>query len=237
MKSPRPQVAIATLFALVGCHSADRPGLDGRLARQTDLRTISATLTATVHLGDGDPVETEGVLVARPPRHFAIQLWKLSGTVFDLRSNPNGVWVVDRVSNGMAADADLVQQSPENILELMTTGMSLASRLRARGGAARDCLSAQRRGERVECCRSVQARGAQEPQAEDEFACRLIGRRVDGLAEVRLGQFSVVGSMEWPMRVSIRSGDLHLHIAFDQVEINEPLSPNAFSPPKNSRRL
>jgi hypothetical protein len=215
------------LLALAGCHRAvksDAQRTEGGSDRP--LRTFSATLRVVLDLEPDGPLELDGVMVAEFPHFYRLQLWKLSRPVLDITRTRRGTWVLNRLSEEGAHGSKLLEAAPfQEGVASIAKGLRLARELRERGD--RRCSTAREDERVLECCMSS--------PSSDDISCTLRQRR-GTIASIDFRAFRRIGPSDWPTEVHVDSDWGSLRLEFEHIE-NEPLGPEAFTPPRNARRI
>jgi outer membrane lipoprotein-sorting protein len=242
-------IRVALLLALfgTGCarHSCDHFERDlpvhadatTDMARKTvvdnlaAVKTIESTCTIRLIRADGKEIQLEGAIVAKPPSHFRLQMWKLGRTVFDLTITPDGVWMLK--SKKMNAGAQPGISGSANWQGLSRGWESLSESFfnNAQVTQTNDLFEFVQKHEKATITCTVDDR-------------KLVVRTVTILNKqnqtshtLSMNCYRLLDDVAWPARLSIASDGNEIIITSRDLTLNEELAEAAFWPPRKATQI
>jgi len=190
--------------------------------------TFSASCDLLVE-NHGKRVALTGAVAADPPDRLRLRAWKLSQAVLDLTLNEDGLFLYQRKRDGDddSSVSKLTEKRFVSVLKLLpgfgATGQwttktvgrkefSIVSR--SADGPMIECFIDKRTLTRTRCVHRDDQGHVGETLTFTSY------RPIDGTV--------------WPMHLAVRGLHGNVDLDFDDVNINEELSPRAFKPPRRA---
>ena len=203
------------------------------MAKQAQaVHSISARCSMTLVNAHGDSVTLESAIALQPPDRLRLRAWKFGQAVFDLTRTPEGVWVMTGADNSDPAKAMNARLGAVQIargLAIFNGEMFSDPHLRVvdRGGDTFMLYRAAENDTTILCTvdratLTVRKYELQDRTNQVRFTLTLAGYR----------QFQ---NVVWPTQIDGTSGTGKFSASLDDVEINQPLAPNTFVPPRTAK--
>jgi len=196
--------------------------------RDRAVDTFSASCDLLVET-NGKRVALTGAVAADPPNRLHLRAWKLSQAVLDLTLNEDGLFLYQKKRGG-AADSSvskLTEQRFVSVLKLLpgfgTTGQWKPATV---GRNEFSVISRLADGPTTECFI--------DKQTLTRTRCVHRDGRGHVAETLSFTSYRPIGGTVWPMHLAARGLHGDVDLEFDDVTINEALSPRAFKPPRRA---
>ncbi len=201
-------------------------------ARDNRIQTISTTFSLLLQSGKGQ-IELKGAIVARPPNHFRLRVWKLTRTVMDVTLNKDGLFVftADRKDKSASPTDKLTH---ERLIEALSMLPGFGDMTTWKIGASTNqhgfALNKNTRLDHATLTCTV------DKSTLTTSTCTYFDEQSKVRQVLTLDAYRPIHNIVWPMHVkgSGDGGDFEIH--FSRVDINEELSKRAFVPSRRAKK-
>lgn len=203
-------------------------------AQARKIQSVSASCLLKLQRADGEAINFDAAMVLRPPAELRLRAWKMNQAVFDLTLKSGGVWMV-------------MPDDPSRRQTILPAGVSAAQFAR---GWATFCGDMFAQGQWVVGDAGGDTVRMQKPLEDGATLCCTVDRRsltvreyriVDGTGKTRYtltaAAYRAFGDIVWPMALTASSDTGKITIHFDDIELNQDLPPDAFTPPQRAEKL
>lgn len=202
-------------------------------SRAAAVKSASAECQITLTRPDGQSVRLDGALAMKPPDSVRLRAWKLGQAVFDLTVTPGGVWMVapddpDRRQRVLPAAANAAKMAQAFAMfsgEFFTAG---DARIVDTGGP-RFRIERSVGGQRIVCEVERSTLTPRRYVVSDSSGANHFSMTED--------RYEIVSGIPWPTKLIARGENGMIEMELHDVELNAPLPPNAFVPPRRARKL
>lgn len=212
----------------------DATALRDLRARAAAMRTLSSEARLTLTRPDGQSVQLDGAIALSLPGHSVrLRAWKFNQAVFDLTLTPAGLWIEtphDPASRRRAFPAS-------------ASAAQMAQALALIGGDAFEGPGVQVRGAGGPTFRVIH------PVGQGQTMTVLVDRRTlvvrayhlsDPAGRVRFtlvpADYRVLAGVTFPTRFTAESAFGQIDVVLVDPELNDPLPPGAFVPPRGAEK-
>jgi outer membrane lipoprotein-sorting protein len=197
------------------------------------VHTVSGEGLITLRRPDGQSIRLDAAVAMRPPAETRLRAWKLGQAVMDLTLTPDGVWM-------------LMPDDPQRAEQIRSTGVSAAQLARtwsllAQGFFDEPSLQAELHSQTLVLKRQLPNEPTMTCEVERSTLTprryELLGKQGQKPFSLELHDYRQFGQVVWPMRLVADSDQGTIEIELRRVDINDPVPPGAFQPPRRAERL
>ena len=236
----KPILLIISILFIVGCGNESIPNYPHMPSsdemkivndRNDKIKTITASGLITLTKPDGDSVRLDTAVVLLPPEQARIRSWKFGRAIFDMTLADHAVWIVapkddHRREQFMAAGSNTGKLTHQwlNLLTHFQDDQTTVDET-----DTHFILRKKERGLLLTCMidrKTLAARSYTLTDSKGETRFSLL-----------LSKYRQIGELIWPCRIEAKGPTGQIQIDLDDVELNSPVEPTAFTPPARAEKL
>lgn len=237
-------LTLAMILLLASCRATPRipthPATDGPASlaliaeRQAAITSIQGTANVELAKASGQSVILDAAIVAEPPNRIRLRAWKLDRAVFDATILHDELWLVppdDPNDQSRLADADRIGAGIRHAFVLLGSEFYKSATVRDDRTTTTSLIADGTIGDApVVCTIDRPTLTARRFEILDHDGSPKTAATID------LDDYREINGIVWPMKITIHSPDGRVTIHSREIELNAPIQPNAFNPPRRAVR-